>query len=106
MLIKLKLPEKLERGNGHDKRCKCTVCFHSYGYAQALDEISTMNQPLVRGIVIDIETFAKEMFEMCTFPEPTPWEELDQKTQDRWKANALVLSKRANVWLKEVEKGK
>ncbi len=36
------LPTKLERGNGHETRCKCTVCFHSYGYAQAHDEISAI----------------------------------------------------------------
>ena len=59
-------------------------------------------EPLVRGMEIDIEAFAKEMFEICTFPEPTPWDGLDQRQKDRWKANSMLLKANAHVWLKEM----
>ena len=58
-------------------------------------------EPLVRGMEIDIEAFAKEMFDICTFPEPTPWDGLDQRQKDRWKANSMLLKANAHVWLKE-----
>ena len=122
------LPTKLERGNGHETRCKCTVCFHSYGYAQAHDEISAIPlmtiinksfelgligkygfaegfsrrpEPLVRGMEIDVEAFAKEMFEVCVYPGLEKWVEQTNHIKTRWRTNAEIIRDNAHVWLKE-----
>ena len=102
MLIKLKLPEIIDPltivsglRNGRESDA------YIEGFNRCRDLVESLNQPLVRGMEIDVEAFAKKMFEICTFPEPTPWEGLNQKTQDRWKLNAVIIGENAHVWLKE-----
>ena len=103
MLIKLKLPERKEHRPScvalrQLQMCDCGIQY----WNDYRDQVESLNPEME----IDIEAFAKEMFEICTFPEPTPWEGLDQRQKDRWKANSMVLKANAHVWLKEVEKGK
>ena len=64
--------------------------------------ISRRPEPLVRGMEIDIEAFAKEMFEICVYPAPDYWKDQDENTKSRWRTNAEIIRDNAHVWLKEV----
>lgn len=59
-------------------------------------------EPLVRGMEIDIEAFAKDMFEVCHYPAPEYWKDQDENTKSRWRTNAEIIRDKAHVWLKEV----
>lgn len=59
-------------------------------------------EPLVRGTEIDIESFAKEMFEVCVYPGLEKWEEQTNHIKTRWRTNAEIIRDKAHVWLKEV----
>lgn len=64
--------------------------------------ISRRPEPLVRGTEIDIESFAKEMFEVCVYPGLEKWEEQTNHIKTRWRTNAEIIRDNAHVWLKEM----
>ena len=99
MLIKMKLPERKEHPfpEPNDER-GIWLFYEDKGFNECREVVESLNPEME----IDIEAFAKEMFEICTFPEPTPWDGLDQRQKDRWKANSMLLKANAHVWLKEV----
>lgn len=92
--------EKTENGvrvcwGNHDKALGCEwEYFVSEGY-------SRRPEPLVRGMEIDIEAFAKDMFEVCHYPAPEYWKDQDENTKSRWRTNAEIIRDKAHVWLKE-----
>ena len=98
MLIKLKLPEKVEI----EETASDCRSFYQQAWNDCIDEISKLNQPLVRGMEIDIEAFAKDMFEVCHYPAPEYWKDQDENTKSRWRTNAEIIRDKAHVWLKEV----
>ena len=100
MLIKLKLPEKVEI----EETASDCRSFYQQAWNDCIDEISKLNQPLVRGMEIDIEAFAKDMFEVCVYPGLEKWEEQTNHIKTRWRTNAEIIRDNAHVWLKE--KGK
>ena len=59
-------------------------------------------EPLVRGMEIDVDAFAKDMFEVCHYPAPEYWKDQDENTKSRWRTNAEIIRDKAHVWLKEV----
>ena len=59
-------------------------------------------EPLVRGMEIDVDAFAKDMFEVCHYPAPEYWKDQDENTKSRWRTNAEIIRDNAHVWLKEV----
>ena len=67
------------------------------GFNQALDEIESLNQPLVRGMEIDVEALENIII---NFAFKMRHEEL------HFKDMAADIKANAHVWLKEVEKGK
>lgn len=99
MLIKMKLPERKTEIQGNNMMYMTPT---DSGFNQALDEIESLNQPLVRGMEIDVEAFAKEMFEICVYPAPDYWKDQDENTKSRWRTNAEIIRDNAHVWLKEV----
>ena len=108
MLIKLKLPERKVKVEiqGEDFQKKILYDLEADVYNECLDNIESLNQPLVRGLEIDVEAFAKEIFEICHYPAPEYWKDQDENTKSRWRTNAEIIRDNAHVWLKEVEKGK
>ena len=96
MLIKLKLPER------KDDNTDTYLDSENSGYNKAISEVESLNQPLVRGMEIDVEAFAKEMFEICVYPAPDYWKDQDENTKSRWRTNAEIIRDKAHVWLKEV----
>jgi len=98
MLIKLKLPERRK-----DKDCHCLVgegcgC-EVFDYNKALDDVESLNQPLVRGMEIDVDSLAYELCKMFA-------DDFYVETPQHFKDMANNLKANAHVWLKEVEKGK
>ena len=90
MLIKLKLPEKTNY-EGEDELTLIRVGTKN----QTIHEIESMNQPLVRGMEIDVE----ELTRLIRIQNKDTTDAND-------KALAVYLKANAHVWLKEVEKGK
>ena len=58
-------------------------------------------EPLVRGMEIDVDAFAKDMFEVCVYPGLEKWEEQTNHIKTRWRTNAEIIRDNAHVWLKE-----
>ena len=92
MLIKMKLPERKTEIQGNNMMYMTPT---DSGFNQALDEIESLNQPLVRGMEIDVE----ELTRLIRIQNKDTTDAND-------KALAVYLKANAHVWLKEVEKGK
>ena len=106
MLIKMKLPERKTEIQGNNMMYMTPT---DSGFNQALDEIESLNQPLVRGMEIDVEALAMEVhFVDGINSDPNrkqrAWDVCKQK--ERYIEMANHLKANAHVWLKEVEKGK
>ena len=56
-------------------------------FNECRDLVESLNQPLVRGMEIDVEAFAKEMFEVCVYPGLEKWEEQTNHIKTRWRTN-------------------
>lgn len=104
MLIKMKLPERKDSPNGMACTCHAIAsveCCCGADWAdnepfnEALDLVESLNQPLVRGMEIDVAELTRliRIQNKCT-------------TDANDKALAVYLKANAHVWLKEVEKGK
>ena len=95
MLIKMKLPEKYPHSHSceywHGFTCDCEAGTQH----NCLAEIEELNQPLVRGMEIDVE----ELTRLIRIQNKDTTDAND-------KALAVYLKANAHVWLKEVEKGK
>ena len=94
MLIKMKLPERKTEIQGNNMMYMTPT---DSGFNQALDEIESLNQPLVRGMEIDVEALENIII---NFAFKMRHEEL------HFKDMAADIKANAHVWLKEVEKGK
>lgn len=98
MLIKMKLPERKEHRPScvalrQLQMCDCGIQY----WNDYRDQIESLNQPLVRGMEIDVEALENIII---NFAFKMRHEEL------HFKDMAADIKANAHVWLKEVEKGK
>ena len=95
MLIKLKLPERKELFYPEKVGNPIFWKGRTEGFNACLAEVESLNQPLVRGMEIDVE----ELTRLIRIQNKDTTDAND-------KALAVYLKANAHVWLKEVEKGK
>ena len=101
MLIKLKLPERKETIH---------KLLYREGFNDALQEVESMNQPLVRGMEIDMEIDVEELAKICHSNSGASrmfssyWDCMGEQDKDVFRREAKLIKANAHVWLKEVEK--
>ncbi len=62
------------------------------GYNQALQDCDL-------SLECDVEAMAKELYEICTYPDPTPWED-ETVIQDAWRTRASIICEQLPKFLK------
>ena len=99
MLIKMKLPERKEHPfpEPNDER-GIWLFYEDKGFNECREVVEYLNPEME----IDIEAFAKEMFEVCVYPGLEKWEEQTNHIKTRWRTNAEIIRDNAHVWLKEM----
>lgn len=51
-------------------------------------------------MVIDEEKYAKELFEICEYPNPEKWEETEEWNREVWRKRASIISKNAKSFMR------
>lgn len=71
---------------------------YSHGYIQGINQRTAENEKSV--LVIDEEKYAKELFEICEYPNPEKWEETEEWNREVWRKRASIISQNAKSFMR------